>query len=112
MRLGLEPDLAVVGEAADGEAALRMAQLLAPNVVIMDVQMPGMDGIAATEQLRRASPGCAVVMFSLYDDAHTRSRAADAGACGFVCKAHMDDALVDAIRAARNDCGDGEPAKD
>lgn len=106
MRLGLEPDLTVVGEAGDGEAALRMARLVAPDVVLMDVEMPVLDGIAATERLRQAEPRCSVVMLSLYDDAQTRARAAAAGACAFVAKTRMDESLLDAIRAAirSSDC--------
>lgn len=100
MRLALEPDLAIVGEAADGEAALRMARLVAPDVVVMDIEMPVMDGIAATSALRDASPRCSVVMLSLYDDAATRTRAAAAGASAFVAKTKMDETLLDAIRAA------------
>jgi DNA-binding NarL/FixJ family response regulator len=100
MRLGLEPDLTVVGEAGDGEAALRLARLVAPDVVVMDVEMPGVDGIAATEMLLRAEPRCAVVVLTLHDDAVTRERAAAAGACGFVSKTRIDDCLLSAIRAA------------
>jgi DNA-binding NarL/FixJ family response regulator len=107
MRLGLEPDLAVVGEAGDGEAALRMASLVAPDVVLMDVEMPVLDGISATARLRQVHPGCSIVMLSLYDDAQTRERAAAAGACAFVAKTKMDESLMDAIRQAitSDDCG-------
>jgi DNA-binding NarL/FixJ family response regulator len=100
MRLGLEPDLTVVGEAGDGEAALRMARLVAPDVVVMDVEMPRLDGIAATEQLLRAEPRCAVVVLSLHEDAVTRERAKAAGARGFVSKTRIDDCLLSAIRSA------------
>jgi DNA-binding NarL/FixJ family response regulator len=100
MRLGLEPDIEVVGEAADGASALKLARLVAPDVVVMDVEMPGMDGIAATSQLRAGAPHCSVVILSLYDDATTRARAAEAGACAFVAKTRMDEALVEAIRTA------------
>jgi DNA-binding NarL/FixJ family response regulator len=100
MRLGLEPDITVVGEAADGESALTMARLLAPTVVLMDVEMPVMDGIVATAELRRVAPKASVVMLSLYDDAATRDRAAAAGAVAFVAKSRMDETLLDAIRAA------------
>jgi DNA-binding NarL/FixJ family response regulator len=107
MRLGLEPDLTVVGEAGDGEAALRLARLIAPDVVVMDVEMPGVDGIAATEMLLRAEPRCAVVVLTLHDDAVTRERAAAAGACGFVSKTRIDDCLLSAIRAAASP--EGQP---
>lgn len=100
MRLGLEPDIEVVGEAADGEAAVRMAQLLAPNVVVMDVQMPIMDGIDATVAVTKEAFPPGVVMLSLYDDERTRARARDAGAVVFVPKTCMHEHLVDAIRTA------------
>lgn len=100
-RLQLEPDLQVVGEARTGAEALRLAQMLEPDVVLMDVQMPDMDGIAATAALRRAVPRCAVVILSIHDDARTRARAQAAGAVAFVVKRGTTDALMGAIRSAR-----------
>ena len=102
MRLELEPDVTVVGEAADGADALRLADQLNPDVVVMDVAMPIMDGITATKALRRSPRGgsCAVVILSLYDDAVTQSRAREAGAVAFVGKHRMDEPLLAAIRAA------------
>lgn len=105
MRLGLEPDIAIVGEACDGESALSLAEALAPRVVLMDVEMPCMDGIAAAEQLARRTPGCRVVMLSLHDDAATKQRAARAGASAFVAKHDIDRALMDAIRRAADGPG-------
>src|SRR5512137_2901023 len=72
MRLAVEPDLSVVGEAADGEAALALAQEVCPDVVLMDVEMPHMDGIAAANALRRICPDISVIMLSIHDDADTR----------------------------------------
>ena len=100
MRLGLEPDIEVIDEAADGASAVRLARLLAPDVVLMDLEMPSMDGIAATAAVRRASPATAVVMLTLHDDAATRARAAAAGAAAFVSKCRMDEHLLEAIRGA------------
>jgi DNA-binding NarL/FixJ family response regulator len=100
MRLEAEPDLLIVGEAADGETALSLAQTSCPNVVLMDVKMPGMDGIAAAERLRVICPSVAVIMLSVYDDAHTRAQAAQAGARAFVPKSVPTDMLLATIRQA------------
>jgi DNA-binding NarL/FixJ family response regulator len=104
MRLELESDVTVVGEAADGRAAVGLTRLLSPQVVIMDVEMPEMDGIAATQEVRRISPSTAVVVLSFYDDVNARSRAKQAGACAFVAKSRIDEALLTAIRAAAEEC--------
>ena len=106
MRLGLEPDIEVVGEAADGEAAVRMAHLLAPNVVVMDVQMPIMDGVAATQAIVAEAFPPRVVALSFYDDERTRAKALAAGATAFVPKGCGHDYLVEEIRRAA-----GKPAR-
>lgn len=100
MVLGLESDLAVVGEADDGAAALDLARNLAPDVVVMDVAMPAMDGITATIELRRVAPRSAVVVHSLDDDPLTQARAEAAGAVAFVAKHRMEAPLLAAIRLA------------
>lgn len=100
MRLELEPDLRVVGEAADGLAALDSAQALSPQVVVMDVEMPRLNGIETTRALREQLPGTAVVVLSMHDDASTKTRAREAGAAAFVAKHSIDRALLDAIRSA------------
>ena len=100
MRLDLEPGLRVVGEAENGERALALAMQLHPDVVVMDVEMQPMDGIAATAALRTACPDCAVVILSLHDDNTTRARAEAAGAVAFVAKQEKDEVLLDAIRRA------------
>lgn len=100
MRLALEPDMSVVGEAEDGEAAVRRAAELRPNVVLMDIEMPGMDGLAATAALRDVQPQTAVVILSLYDSAVMRARAASAGAAAFIAKHEPGEALVEVIRQA------------
>ena len=81
LRLGLETDLEVLGEAVDGEDAVAQATRLVPDVVVMDVAMPNIDGIIDATRMICASCNCKVVMLSLYDDSETRKRATDAGAC-------------------------------
>lgn len=110
MRLTLEPDIEIVGEAADGRAALDVARDTLPDVVVMDVKMSGMDGIAATSLIRESVPACAIVMLSMHDGVADRQRARAAGACAFVAKHEADRRLVDAIRQAadiRDEAADG-----
>jgi DNA-binding NarL/FixJ family response regulator len=109
MRLALESDVEVVGEAGDGVSALQEVQRLAPQVVLMDVEMPGMDGIAATNRLRAQAPGSAVVMLSMHDDQRTVARALAAGAAAFVAKHSIDAALLAAIRQAASREGEEAP---
>jgi DNA-binding NarL/FixJ family response regulator len=98
MLLTAEPDLQVVGEASDGEVALSLAQALNPDVVLMDVEMPHMDGIAATHALQSICPNISVIMLSIYDDARTRLYAEEAGAAAFVPKCVPTDRLLATIR--------------
>jgi DNA-binding NarL/FixJ family response regulator len=100
IRLHLEADIQIVGEAGTGREALSMAQALSPDVVLMDVEMPDMDGIEATEALRLARSSSAVVILSIHDDAQTRGRAQAAGAVAFVEKRGATDSLLAAIRQA------------
>jgi DNA-binding NarL/FixJ family response regulator len=100
MRLALEPDVWIVGEAADGNAAVQMAELHHPDVIVMDIEMPLMDGLTATTILRRTLPRTSVVVLSLHDDEPTRRRALNAGACAFVAKSQSEGVLLDAIRTA------------
>jgi DNA-binding NarL/FixJ family response regulator len=98
MRIMLEPDIIVVGEASNGEQALELVESLAPDIVLMDVEMPGMDGITTTAAMRASSPQSAVVMMSIHDDVHTRARAQAAGAAAFVEKSGTLEVLLATIR--------------
>ena len=100
MRLGAEPDMDVVGEAAEGALAVELAELLQPDVLLMDVEMFPMDGITAACLLHSLVPRPAVVMLSIHDDPVTRARAEAAGAAAFVAKAGTMDSLLAAIRHA------------
>ena len=100
--LRAEPDVEVVGEAADGGEALRLARTLAPDVVLMDVRMPGMDGLEATRLLAGPDvddPVPVVVLTTFGADEYV-DRALRAGAVGFVLKDSDPQRLVDAVRAA------------
>jgi DNA-binding NarL/FixJ family response regulator len=100
IRLYLEPDIQIVGEASTGREALSKVQALSPDVVLMDVEMPGMNGIEATAALRAAASTSAVVILSIHDDPQTRGRAKAAGAVAFVEKRGAIDNLLAAIRQA------------
>jgi DNA-binding NarL/FixJ family response regulator len=91
--------LEVVGEAADGEAAVRETQLLRPDVVLMDVRMPGLDGVEATRRIRENVPDTAVLVLTMYDDDATVFTAMRAGARGYLLKGAEQDDIVAAIRA-------------
>ena len=89
----------VVGEAGDGEEALRLASTLQPDVAVLDVEMPGIGGIEAAAALRGVSPGTRIVALSMYADAHYEEQMRQAGASAYVLKNEAIDDLVLAIRA-------------
>ena len=89
----------VVGEAEDGEAAVRETQLTRPDVVLMDVRMPGIDGVEATRRIRKAVPATAVLVLTMYDEDATVFTAMRAGAQGYLLKGAEQDEIADAIRA-------------
>jgi DNA-binding NarL/FixJ family response regulator len=95
-----EPDIAVVGEAASGLEALTSARALRPAVVLMDLRMPGLDGVGATAQLRSALPGTRVVVLTTYETDADILRAVEAGAAGYLLKDSSRADLVQAVRAA------------
>jgi len=96
--LGFESDIEVIGSAASGREAIQMAGKLHPDVVLMDINMPDMDGIAATEQLTTAAPGSAVVMMSVQGEADYLRRSMLAGAREFLVKPFSSDELTASIR--------------
>jgi DNA-binding NarL/FixJ family response regulator len=100
MRLRMEPDIQIVGEASTGKEALTLAQTLFPDVVLMDVEMPDMDGIETTTVLRATVTQSTVVILSIHDDQPTRARAQAAGAVAFVEKRGRTEELLAAIRQA------------
>jgi len=98
-----EPDLEVVGEASDGRAAVRTARELRPEVVIMDIAMPGLNGIEATRQVQRLAHPPRVIILSMYADLEHVLHAVLAGASGYVRKQDADSELVLAVRTGRAD---------
>ena len=93
-----EPDLAVVGEAGDGAEAVRLAQELKPDVIVMDCAMPGTSGLIATRQILEISPKQAILMLSMHSEETLVRQALDAGAKGYVLKNAVDLELPAAIR--------------
>jgi DNA-binding NarL/FixJ family response regulator len=90
----------VVGEARDGEEAVRLVEILQPDVVLMDVSMPVLDGVEATRQIHRSHPEVQIVMLTMHADADVLTRALTAGAVGYLVKDASTDQVVATIRSA------------
>src|ERR1700757_2118913 len=99
LRLSLSraPHIRVIGEAADGESAVAMVERRKPDVVIMDVRMPGMDGLEATRQITDKVPDAAVLIFTAYNERMLLSRGLEAGAKGYILKEAPHETLLRAI---------------
>ena len=98
--LSAEADLEVIGEAATGEEAVRAAIQEEPDVVLMDISMPGMEGIEATRCLAEAAPEVRVLLLTVHEDAALLREALRTGAAGYVIKRAVESELINAIRAA------------
>ncbi len=98
--LEMNTDLQVIGEASDGKEAVERAQALDPDVIVMDVNMPRVNGIEATRQIRRDRPGVAVVALSVFENSAMARAMRIAGACAYLTKGGPPEELFDAIRAA------------
>jgi DNA-binding NarL/FixJ family response regulator len=96
--LGRDPEFRVVGEADDGTGALRICQETNPSLVLMDISLPGVNGIEATVQLMRQCPSAKVVILSMYDDERSVMGAIRAGARGFVLKQASFGEVLNALR--------------
>lgn len=99
MLLGAQADMEVVGEASDGAEAVRQAASRQPDVLLLDVSMPGMGGLEALRQIRQRAPGVRALVLSQYDDESYLRRALEWGAAGYVLKRAADTDLLSAIRA-------------
>src|SRR5918993_5870151 len=102
--LGREPDMEVVGEAATGKEALERAAELMPDVILMDIQMPHVNGIEATRRILETNPHVGVVVLTMFEDDDSVFSAMRAGARGYVLKGAPPSEILRAVRAV----GDGE----
>jgi DNA-binding NarL/FixJ family response regulator len=98
--LAAEPDIEVVGEAADGQAAVDAARALRPDLVLMDLRMPVLDGAAATARIRAETPSVHVLVLTTYETDTDILRAVEAGATGYLLKDTPREQLVAGVRAA------------
>jgi DNA-binding NarL/FixJ family response regulator len=96
--LDIEPDIEVVGEASDGLEALDMAEHIRPDVVLMDIRMPGMDGVASTRELSARYPSMAVIILTTFDDDEYIFEGLKAGARGYLLKDISSDEMAGAVR--------------
>nr|MBA3787748.1 response regulator transcription factor [Actinomycetota bacterium] len=99
LRLSLSraPHIRVIGEASDGAAAVALVERRRPNVVIMDVRMPGMDGLEATKQIKEKAPETAVLIFTAYSERSLLGRGLESGAKGYILKEAPHATLLRAI---------------
>jgi two-component system, NarL family, response regulator LiaR len=103
--LRLTGSIEIVGEAANGAEAIRQAAALQPDVILMDLDMPILDGYEATRQIRASWPACRVVVLSVHGDAASRKKAVHAGVDAFIVKGAPVDNLVRAILNVRSTTG-------
>lgn len=97
--LGTKPDIEVIGEASNGEIAVRKAIKLLPDIVIMDLMMPKMDGVDATRELREKLPTAKVLLLTTFGTSERLVRALEAGAAGAIMKSSTNTALLTAVRS-------------
>lgn len=97
--LELEPDLQIVGEAANGEEAINLSEKLQPNVILMDIRMPIMDGVTATREIKKRCPGTKILVLTTFDDDEYVKTALQNGAMGYLLKDTPSEELAVAIRA-------------
>lgn len=97
-----EKDFEIVGEASDGDEAVKLGEELKPDVAILDIVMPGLNGIEATKQIKEVSPSTAVLILTAYSDMRYIIGLLDAGACGYLLKNARGSEIVRATRAVRS----------
>lgn len=99
--LNAQPDMEVVGEAAEGREALEKARELSPDIVLMDITMPGMSGLDALERLKKEMPAVKVILLTAHDDETYMERAMTSGGSGYVLKRATEAELINAIHAVQ-----------
>ena len=97
--LGFHDDVEVVGEASDGKEAIMLAEKLSPDVILMDISMPGLGGLEATVEIKKTHPEIKILVLSQYDDKEYVSRFLKAGVSGYILKKAVGQELISAIRA-------------
>jgi DNA-binding NarL/FixJ family response regulator len=110
LSLSRSPHIRVVGEAPDGASAVTLAERRRPNVVIMDVRMPGMDGLEATREITKKVPGTSVLIFTAYSERSLLSRGLESGVKGYILKEAQHQTLVRAIEKVAAGDGFVDPA--
>jgi DNA-binding NarL/FixJ family response regulator len=112
LRLSLSraPHIRVIGEAADGENAIALVERRKPDVVIMDVRMPGMDGLEATKEIMNVAPDAAVLIFTAFSERSLLARGLDSGAKGYILKEAPHETLLRAIERVAKGEGYVDPA--
>ena len=95
-----EPDIEIIGEAADGEEAIHKAEELEPDLILMDVRMPNVNGLKATRQLKEKMPELKIIMLTLYDFEEYGEAAKAAGAVDYILKKSINEEIIPAISKA------------
>lgn len=103
MIIDAQPDMAVIGEAADGREAIEQAERLLPDMVLLDLTMPGLGGLSALAVIRQKAPGAKILVLTIHDDESYLRRVLETGGSGYVVKKAADTELLSAIRAVKRD---------
>lgn len=103
MIIDAQPDMEVIGEASDGREAIQEAERLLPDVVVLDLTMPGLDGLSALGAIKQRAPRAKILVLTIHDDEGYLRRVLEAGGCGYIVKKAADTELIAGIRAVKRD---------